>query len=258
MKRAFIFVLVAMAFNLGVASVRSAERVSPRGELPWITDARRLTGESERVRKEAIARLRKNTDLESLLQQGLRSGHRFLALDVITALDLKTMLSELVVDARQDTSGYTYHALNTLMDSQNQRELLKVYVQRLEEENSPAATVALLDALSRTRESLGTNLLDRLFRSEHPEIRSATLYYVRSRVMKFKQSAFLPYLDRGIRDEAFQIRLQALYQLAEMPLAVRRRNRVTLLKSLESCVKDPVEEVKTLCKSISAKERGRK
>lgn len=250
MSKVFLF-FVIISWVL-VFSGHAVEAPSASSELPWITDARRLTGESVLVREAAIARLRKAPDLQSLLQQGLRTGHRFLALDVITALALKSMLSELIVDAPQDTSGYTYHALNTLMDSENQPELLKIYVSRLGEKNSPAVTVALLDSLARTQEDLKTNLLDRLFNSEHPEVRSAALYYVRSRVLTFNRSSFIAYLDRGIRDETFQIRLQALVQLNEMSLSVRRKNRKSLMKSLDSCRQDPVEEVKTLCISTAA------
>lgn len=169
----------------------------------WKTHARHLTGETER-------KLRKDPELSTRLVKALDSEDRFLSLDVISALRMRVLLPELLRFSERDSTGYSYHSINTLLEPADYAEVLKLYEARLASGNtSMPSKLAILDSLTRLPSHLPETELKRLLREETPEIRSAALYYLRNRLLKNRRKDFLPLLKLALRDPTFQIRAQA-------------------------------------------------
>lgn len=229
--------------------------------VDWSVHARRFTGESERVRDRSIEALRKEPNLKARLEEALGTPKHFLALDVIVALELKDMAPVLLRFSEEDETGYSYHALNAILTPQNQRDVLKAYRERLEAQRkpggrklSPAAQVALIDAMTRAGLDLDPGLVEAFLTDVEPEVRSSGLYYVRMALLKKRRYDGLKLLAVALADPAFQIRMQALYVVSELSDAARGRRAIQ--DALRNCAKEDFEEARVFCDSLKNKRRG--
>jgi hypothetical protein len=216
----------------------------------WTGFARRLTGESQEVRQEAIASLRKTPNLERDLKRAFEGQDRFLAFDVIVALDLRKMVPALLEFSATDESGYSYHVMNALATPVDRAKILDTYAAQLASA-APAAKVAILDAFARTSRELPSSVLDGLFEHPMPEVRAAALGYVRNAVLRRGRREEARRAFAAILDPAYQIRLQAFYLLSELPAPLRPKHR--LRAAVERCRSDPFEAVRTYCAELAAK-----
>lgn len=130
-----------------------------RGNWPgkWQDEARRLSGESDSVTREMKSRLKKRSGLEKELLKAWETSDRFLALEVITALDLKSLISFLNENAFKDPDGYTLLTLNTFLDKNNQaswlRHQLEIYNERCTK-LTPQIHFIILDFMGRTHQKI--------------------------------------------------------------------------------------------------------
>ena len=189
-------------------------------ETVWWKNARRLTGESEKVRSQAIQNLRRYPQLDSVLRSELAGAHRFLAFDVIATLKLSGLLDDLMQISAQDKSGFSYLAINSLVNRSNEKEISNLYHDRLSARGtSAAAKVILLDTLIRLNFLLTDRELKELLREgEFPEVRSAALYYLRWILLKQGDLGYLPLL-RGLVSQiklSSQLKMQSLYLVSEL------------------------------------------
>ena len=181
---------VSTKWTLGVLlAFSSAHAADP----DWTKLARRLTGEGEGVRAQTIAKLRKVPELEAALKQALSADRPFLALDVIVALNLRTLWSEVIHASEKDRSGFSYLALDALVDDPHEPGLAKLYKERLvSKDTSAASKVVILDSLLRMSERLAPeNLAPLLLDDPSPEVKSAALYYARSFLIRHDKG-YLP------------------------------------------------------------------
>ncbi len=223
--------------------------------LLWTSHAMRFTGESEMVRQAAIAALRAMPDLKQKLFKALGTRDHFLALDVITALQMKDLVPELLVDAERDQTGYIYHTLNTLIQPKDEKRITGVYLDRLDAGKAmPAAKIAMLDALARMGAALGAERISRYLKDESPEVRSSALSLLRMELIRRGLQRDLSLIEIPIRDTTFQMRMQTLYLISEIPKPIRRANLTFIFSVLDQCLKDPAESVRSFCKTLRESE----
>lgn len=239
-KRLFVIALFSFTGILGA-------------QATWIDSARRLTGESERVRQSAIRSLRQTPNLEARIREALDSDARFLALDTIVALGLTSLVPDLIRVSERDPSGYSYHTLNALVKGAGQAELVALYLKRLENPGlSAVAKVALLDSVARSSSRLPGRVSDRLLRDPSPEVRESMLGYLRNSVLRKSRMEDFPRLIRALEDPADLIRLRALSILTEIPRSTMKTESRELRMALASCRKDPSAAARGLCRKLSA------
>ncbi|MBC7693515.1 MAG: hypothetical protein H7222_17245 [Methylotenera sp.] len=218
----------------------------------WRTSARRFTGESDQVRENSITLLRKDPELLPKLKRALGTQDHFLALDVISVLRLRPMFDPLVQYSEHDCTGYSYHVINSLLEARDQAQVIQVYQDRLENPKiCPAAKLAILDSLGRMSFELQAQQIAKSLQHDDPEVRSATLYYLRSSILRLHRFHQVSFLETSIQDAAFQIRLQTLYLLSELPASTRKPHAREIRSVLQLCRTDTVPQVKALCMSLN-------
>ena len=219
----------------------------------WSDHARRFTGENEKVRENAIAQLRKDPNLKAELKKALGTGDHFLALDVISILDLKSMMPELLAFAEKDKTGYSYHVISSLIETKDLDRVGQIYLDRLDlPKTSPAAKMAMLDAAARMEITIGPERTDRLLHDESPEVRSAVLSLFRTELLRRNYQRGLNVLETTIGDPTFQIRIQTLFLISELPGTIRRANLSLVRGVLDRCKTDRVPQVKAMCLTVGA------
>ncbi len=226
-----------------------------RAAANWWDYARRFTGENEAIRQASIAALRKDPDLKGELKKALGTGYHFLALDVISVLELKSMMPDLLAFAERDKTGYSYHVISSLIETKDLDRVGQVYLARLDSpKTSPAAKMAMLDAAARMEITLGPDRTNRLLKDESPEVRASVLSLFRFELLRRNYQRGLSVLETTIQDPAFQIRIQTLFLISELPSSIRRANLSLVGGVLERCKSDPMAPVKALCQSLIAGE----
>jgi len=223
--------------------------VRPALGVEWTTHALRLTGESDKVHDEAVAALRMWPNLEGTLKTALIGDKKYLALDVIAALSLQSMMADLFAQSENDENGSIYLTINALLNSDNQTQIAQLYLDRLRHHKgmSMPSQVVLLDTLGRMGISLSDKDLTPYLESSSFEVRSAALYYLRYQVLKFGMSARLPLIKNFLIQEPYQIRLQALYLILDLPSKLKTQAQPLLA----NCKADRHREVQGLCRSLA-------
>jgi hypothetical protein len=235
---------LGLFLTAGVVNVHAAS---------WTTSARRFTGESASVREKAIATLRKMPDLKSELKKSLGTSNHFLALDVISVLELREMLPELLEFAARDKTGYSYHVISSLIGAKDHDRVGQIYLDRIDNpKTAPASKMAMLDAAARMEITLGPERTKRLLKDDSPEVRSSVLSLFRTELLRRNYQRGLTVLETTIDDPTFQIRLQTLYLISELPGSLRRANLSLIEGVFARCKDDPVPSVKELCTSLAA------
>ncbi len=237
---------------LGLFAVAVASSTAQAG-AHWWDYARRFTGENDKVRENAIAELRKMPDLRAELKKALGTTEHFLALDVIQVLDLKGMTNDLLAFAEKDKTGYSYHVLNSLLEPKDYARVGQIYLERLDlPKTAPAAKMAILDSAARMELTLGGPRTERLLRDDSPEVRSSVLSLFRNELLRRNYQRGLDVLEKTIADPTFQIRIQTLFLVSELPPSLRRANLGLIDGVLAKCKNDPNVSVKALCATVTA------
>ncbi len=244
MLRSFLFVAIT-GFSLASTSAFA--------DANWYDYARRFTGENEEIREKSIAALKKDPNLKTELKKALGTANHFLALDVISVLGLKAMMPDLLAFAARDKTGYSYHVINSLIDPKDNDRVGQIYLDRLDsDKTSPAAKMAMLDASARMEITLGPERTARLLKDDSPEVRSSVLSLFRTELLRRNYQRGLNVLETTIQDPAFQIRIQTLFLVSELPERIRVGNLSLISGVLDRCKNDPMLQVKSLCRSLIA------
>lgn len=223
---------------------------------PAWTDLARKVGESEENRASVIAQLRKVPNLRSILKKSIYSKDRPLALDTISALELKDMVGELLFHVPADPDGFLTVAINSMMDAKNQTQILKSYSENLSPSSLPkmsaASIVAQLEPLGRLSVVLPPESIALLQAHPSPEVRSSTLYYVRVMGLRNKHFENVDTLSLMLKATEFQLRLQAVSIAAEL-MAVAPKEKLPSREALKSvCDSEKTPSVKSACLSFLA------
>lgn len=194
----------------------------------WATEAVRMTGESDQVRERALRRLRKIPDLEATLKKELNGSKKALALDVISALEMRALLPDLLSTALTDETGFVYLTLNNLMTSKNRGELVPFYKKQLLCRflcaTSGPSQVVILETLARLNEEIEVDELEKLFaKTSWPEVQGAIIDYSRYMVTKFKKEKYAVLLKKGLESETVQLQQQTLAVISEIPKKKREK-----------------------------------
>lgn len=222
----------------------------------WVAHARRLSGESDAVRNRSIAALKKIPRLEKKLREELKryqpeatrlQSEVFLALDVISTLKITALIPDLTILADRDTSGYSIHALNSLITKKNLTKTIGFYHQLFHSsKSSPAAKIAILDTFSRMQVKIDFKHLRGLFEISSPQVQGAILNYVRIYTQSPEFKDYLPILKLALETGGYQIRMQTLYLVSEVGSQVKP----IAWTVLESCKEDSHPKVQKFCQSL--------
>ncbi len=215
----------------------------------WVAPARRLSGEAKNVRKEMVEKIRAVAGLEKSLLAELGGPHRFLAYDVMTALELRTLLPEILEHLETDDTGFAVHAANSLSRAEDRMVLIQKYRKALESEKTAApALMALLDTLGRLGALLTPDLCEKMLRHPSYEVREAALNYLRTAILRLGQQDWAIRVSPALEsDQPWQIRVQALFLLSELP----PRNRRSLASAFKkACAHLPDQEASRLCQAL--------
>lgn len=181
-----------LTFTLLLIGALAKSEAKPEVKLAhgdaWEQSALRLSGESDRVYRQAISRLKSIPHLNEKLKQALDENSRrtFLALDVISTLKIEALLPKLITSSEKDSSGFFYLAINTFLDATHVQAITTLYLDRLHNrQTSSASKIVLLDTLGRLQVRIPESELQKILnREDEPEVRSAVLYYLRSLWLK--------------------------------------------------------------------------
>lgn len=221
----------------------------------WWDYARRFTGEDDKVRDAAVGSLRKIPTLNAELKKALGTTEHFLALDVITTLGLKEMMTDLLAFAEKDKTGYSYHVISSLIEAKDHDRVGHIYLDRIDNpKTSAAAKIAMIDAAARMEITIGPERTERLLKDESPEVRASVLSLFRTELLRRNFQRGLSVLETTIRDPAFQIRMQTLFLVSELPGSLRRANLSLIDGVLQSCSEDAMPQVKSFCLTLKAGE----
>lgn len=218
-------VLLAIFLVFGITEVWAK---NPKPALDWASEALRMTGESELIREQALKNLRRIPQLEMILRRQLNGPQRGLALDVISALEIRSLFPDLLKIARDDTTGFVYITLNNLMTSKNRYDLVKFYKKQLLCKFlctiSGPSQVVIIETLARLNEELPIEDLQDLYSdTQWPEVQAAILDYARSAILHHKKEAYVQILKDGLNSDIHQLREQAQSSLLEVPLSIRKK-----------------------------------
>jgi hypothetical protein len=225
---------------------------------PWIDEARRLTGESDQIRANAVLDLRKTPGLENQLREAWGTPDQYLAFDVAVALELSDLIPSLLEFSARDRSGYSYHTLNALGRSRDIPLILATYRERIADEKlAPMAKMAILDSLARTAMEVPSRELRRLVLDPVPEVRESTLGYLRASVLKWKRMKDIALVAASLSDPADRIRLRAIFILGEFRRTLPVSFAAPIREMLERCRDDVYPEAERACRELAARRDGR-
>ena len=246
---------IGLLLVVGVAFLFSAVSFAASSNVRWPKaawqDLAKKVGTSEDVRDAAITQLKTVAGLNSKLKKAIYTSDRPLALDVISALDLKEMIPDLLLHVPADPDGFLTVAVNAMMTDKNQTQILNSYQENLAPEQltrtSPGAIVAMLEPLGRLAIKLPKQVVRGLSVHTSPEVRSSLLYYLRMMALRHGVYENLDLVADMLRAKEFQIRLQAVSVSAEV-LALTAKTKVQISGSAG------LADLKTVCEAEKAKQ----
>jgi hypothetical protein len=100
--------------------------------------------------------------------------------------------------------------------------------------------------------TLGPERTARLLKDDAPEVRASVLSLFRTELLKRNYQRGLNVLETTIQDPAFQVRIQTLFLISELPAKVRLANLSLIEGVLGHCQNDPMPQVRALCRTLSA------
>lgn len=208
-----LFNRMILSLAAGMLLVFSPEALSKN----WVELARDV-GPAEKNRNAAIAQLRKLKGLDKTLLNQIGKTHQAYALDVISALNKKELIPDLLQKISLDNSGFLILTLNSLITSPDLSLVFSHYKKLIgtDDSLSPANIVALLEPLGRLGEKLEKEDLEKLLRHPFPEVRSSVLLYARNLVLKFKNPEYHSLFKLAQNDKVYQIKQMIHSYLKEL------------------------------------------
>jgi hypothetical protein len=244
--------LCLFAFLFSVAAFAATSKATHVAS--W-TDLAKKVGESEDNRASVIAQLRKIPGLKSKLKKAIYTKDRPLALDVISSLEMKDMIPDLLLHVPADPDGFLTVAINSMIDGKNQTSVLNSYQDALSSPGvSNAAVVAMLEPLGRLGIELTREILNALRDSASPEVRSSLVYYVRVMTLRNQKTGNLDILASLLKAPEFQIRLQTVSVSAEiLALTPKSLTGVPSRSDLKAvCETEKTPSIKAACLAFIA------
>ncbi len=250
-----------MIINFGVAlcisvTAQASAKKAPAKLESWTSLARKVgQSESDTERENAITALKKIQDLSQRLRVGLTTDDRPLALETISALNLRGLIPELLLKVPTDHDGFLTLAVNSMMDASNQDRILKFYANQLKPEKlsdvSTPTIVAILEPLGRLGTPLPRKALTALASHRSPDVRSAAIYYFRMMGLRNGVLENLDLLTRFTSASEYQLRLQAISVIAELIGHEKTSTRIAKLPSRDDlgdlCLQERNTELKESC-----------
>ena len=168
-------------------------------------------GRSQADHREASAALRKIPNLGLLLNSELKGPNKYLALEIISSLSVKSALPELIRLSENDENGAVHLTLASLIDEKNAHQIQLLFRSHLiERRNQPVVVqVVLLDTLARFRTPLSKEILLTLFKSEESELRLSVLNFINLQADKEKTKIYRSVIDLALTDSTDAVRLRA-------------------------------------------------
>lgn len=252
--------LTTLLISLLVATPGDAVAAPASHEVSQWTRLARQVGQSETSRSAALRALRDIKDLNpTFLQKALDGPHRALALDVISALELRQLIPDLLNRVSSDEDGFLVLAINSLLDEEHKDLVIKSYLERLDPSRpqiySPAALVAMLEPLGRLGIPLSKETVGHLLEHEYPEVRSAALLYVRSQILNFNSRDYSALVVKALNSSPLQLRLQAMYLIDEMAKKPTTKSLLDLDTIAAACQKEK-GSVKDWCAGVVKKAKS--
>jgi hypothetical protein len=228
--RLSLFTFIIFSANIGSA-------------LDWSKEALKLTGESDKARDQALKNLKREKKIKKTLKTELKGKKKSLALDVISALQYRGFIPQLLELAPNDETGAMYLTINTLLTPKNALKVIATYRERVGTETHPASIVVLLDTLGAIGSPLPQAQLEELLKNESFEVRSAVVSYVRSLVLRHKKKQYAVLLKKVLQTSPLQLRVQGIFLASELG-----KNYAGLKSDLKNiCLKDYNKNVLEVC-----------
>ena len=222
----------------------------------WTVNARRLTGESDRIAENALKNLRATSDLDILLKGELKNASvtngklntaHFFAFDVISALHKKQLMPDLIASSKADQTGYAYHAMNTLIDAANGQSLIQIYHDRLTSNKMTIPVqLALLDTLGRVEHKLSLDELKEINAKASTEMKSGLLNYLREMMILKNHPEYKEFLPPFLKEPSFEIKMQALFLFDEL----LKQKKMRFSGDVSTCLVDPNMTIQNFCKRV--------
>lgn len=211
--------LISILTTATLALVICLTAVSAQASVAWTKLARQV-GQNETHHEEAIRRLRQIKNLDHILIKALETSQRSLALDVITALELRDLVPELLQRVAADEDGFLVLTLNSLLTPENKSLILETYRENLRPDGLPiysaAAIVAMMEPLARLGIPLPKKTVLSLFEHEFPEVRMAAFDYVRQQILRFRNRDHSDLVLKALLSNPIQLRIRAVYLIEEL------------------------------------------
>lgn len=153
----------------------SSSNAAPDPHPEWVHSARKLIGENEATRNEALKKLNeKFSDVDDLLAE-LEGPYRPYALDTIVAMAPKGAADELLKRVNSDRDGGMTLAVNALLDQENYQRIASYYVSYLEDLSklSTPTIVAMVDFLTHIKRPCSKDLCTNLLSHSRLEVQQA-------------------------------------------------------------------------------------
>jgi hypothetical protein len=252
LAKSVVQLLIALSFGVALSISQPASAADR-----WTVLARKV-GQSEEQRASAIRELKRMPNLSASLRKALYTSERPLALEVISALELRGMMPELIELVPTDRDGFVTLALNSMMTDKNQSFILDTYIDLLDPKYqsslSASAIMAMLEPLGRVGIKLSRPTLTALKKNPSPEIRGSLLYYIRIMALRNRVFENLDLVTEMTKAEEFQLRLQAISVSAEILSEVKSPTVHQALKSREDlnglCSQESDSKIKDVCLSF--------
>lgn len=220
------------------------------------TELAKKVGESEDNRVSVIAQLRKVPALKAKLQKAIYTQNRPLALDVISALEMKELIPDLLLHVPADPDGFLTVAINAMMDPKNQTLILNSYTESLAVSELPkmssAAIVAMLEPVGRLAVVLARETLLALRDNRSPEVRSSLIYYLRIMAIRNHKFENLDMLSSLLKAAEFQIRLQVISVSSEILVSGAHTGLPSRSDMKSVCESEKTASIKAACLSFLA------
>lgn len=237
------------------APKRVARLSAPRES--WQSLARKV-GQSEDFRASAIRDLKRLPHLSGDLRQALRTSDRPLALEVISALEIRSLIPDMIALVPQDPDGFMVLGVNALMTSQTRDSILNLYLDNLQPKTlnavSTGAIIAMLEPLGRLGVELSGATFTAISRHRSPDVRGSLLYYVRMMALRHDNLIYADYANDLTSAAEYQLRLQAISTSAEIAAINGSRRRTAHLKDRSDltklCGRETEERLREACLSF--------
>lgn len=187
--------------------------------------------------------------LEALLKQKLDRGQDLsLVLKVIKVMHVKTLLPDLLKNAKDLAQYGSYDTINSLKDKENLPIIDKFYRERIIEATATENHLkeAYVDFFEYNNKKIEFSLAMEFLDDQSMELRVKTAQYFYPVKDKYTTQEINQFSNKALGLGPYQLRLEVLESLGRMPRAELRKLRIDTSK----CRGDLNEKIKKACKNI--------